>query len=198
MNSKLTGSRRASRANTAFGSRKTFRVWNSFEAFKKFLKLSLVTLKAPKKGLSFSPWDYWPWLLMWNKSEGLELSLNQIIGLNAWSLKPIIQKKARIFLPCLSEQALWLSDSHHYYIYEAARASAKREAEDFAKGGGEAAKVYHPHKQFVKSWFVVEHGSLICSVSHNPLFFLTPLLSCPLLGFLRDHKQKTACAMHLC
>ena len=70
-------------------------------------------------------------------------------------------------------------------MYEAARASAKREAEDFAKGG-EAAKVYHPHKQFVKSWFVVEHGSLICSVSHNPLFFLTPLLSCPLLGFLRD------------
>lgn len=54
-------------------------------------------------------------------------------------------------------------------MYEAARASAKREAEDFAKGG-EAAKVYHPHKQFVKSWFVVEHGSLICSVSHNPLF----------------------------
>ena len=151
MNSKLTGSssKANSRANTAFGSqRKTFRVWNSFEAFKKFLKLSLVTLKAPKKGLSFSPWDYyWPWVL------------------NCWVLFKIIWPRQCKAGTCLSGQALWLSDSH-YYDYEG---FSKEKTWRRRRRRG-SSKSLSPTQTVRQKLVGGREQSLICSVSHNPLF----------------------------
>ena len=73
-------------------------------------------------------------------------------------------------------------------IITTTKASAKRRLGE--EGGGEAAaKVYHPHKQFVKSWLVVESSLsfVVLVITH---FFLTLLLSCLLLLSILNHKHR--------
>ena len=103
------------------------------------------------------------------------------------------------FGPANAKQGLVFPDKLYGFlipIITTTKASAKRRLGE--EGGGEAAaKVYHPHKQFVKSWLVVESSLsfVVLVITH---FFLTLLLSCLLLLLsILNHKQKTACAMHL-